>query len=65
MEVSERTATIVDFAAYRMKKRARVDLSRGEVRAAHGAVLPLVLFSLFLAWVPFAYMGWPGAGHDP
>ncbi|MCA6116745.1 hypothetical protein J6524_17845 [Bradyrhizobium sp. WSM 1738] len=56
--MTETSATIIDFTAYRMNKRAAADLSRDEIwlTAPYPAVASFYFFWPFLAWIPFGLL---------
>lgn len=60
-QATERSATIIDFTAYRTNKRAAAGSSRNQVcsTAPNSAIVPLYVFWLFLAWTPLGLMGLP------
>ncbi|WP_271610922.1 hypothetical protein [Bradyrhizobium sp. CCBAU 21360] len=61
--MTEHSATIIDFRAYRMKKRAAAQVPRDLVisTALCGGVLPFYFFWPFMAWIPLAFLDLPKA----
>ncbi|MBT1516756.1 MULTISPECIES: hypothetical protein [Bradyrhizobium] len=65
--MTDTSATIIDFTAYRMNKRAAAELSRDEVysTAPYRAVASFYFFWPFLAWIPFGLLDLPASDQEP
>lgn len=65
--MSKTSATIIDFRAYRLKRRAAPQPASDNVwwTAAYSAVPSFYLLWPFLIWIPFGLLDLPRAEHEP
>jgi len=65
--VTDTAASIIDFSAYRARKRARVEPPRAASHEYADGMFPMVLcwFWPIWVWVPYPAPAAFGAGQDP